>query len=184
MQSPVTEKNFVKVFILYLLWQVKTPLDFITVNDIVLQDGYVNYFDFAECFRELVADGHVIKQTDGDGRETYMITKKGINVAENLSDDIFSTIRDRSRKSALRLISFKERGAKLEYECEDIPDSCGGGYNVTCAVLETGKVVCSVTVRVDTKSRADVIKKYFYENPEAIYKGSLAVLSGDLNFLL
>lgn len=177
----VRDKNYVKVFILYLLWNINAPLDFGTINDIALQDGYVGYFDFAECFAELLDDGHV-EELKEDGRELYRITEKGINVAENLSDDIFSEIRDKSLKSALRLLSFRERHAELLYDCVDIPDAEGGGYGVTCEVREHGRVTFSVTVKVDTKKRAEAIRENFYERPEAIYKGMLAMLLGDVNY--
>lgn len=178
------DKNYVKVFVLYLLWNIDAPLEFETVNDIVTADGYVGYFDFAECFAELVDKGHVETLTGEGGETLYRITQKGINVAENLSGDIFSEIRERSLKSALRVISFRERRAELRYECVDVPDAEGGGYSVTCSVFEHGRPTCSLTVKVDSKERADAIRKNFHEHPEAIYRGALALLLGDMNFIL
>lgn len=182
MAAGFRDKNIVKIFILYLLWNIDTPLDFDTVNDIALQDGYVGYFDFAECFAELLDDGHVAKLSAEDGTDVYRITEKGINVAENLSEDLFAEIRDRSLKSALRLLSFRKRRAELKYTCEDVPDADGGGYSVTCEVREHGARSFQVTLWVDSKTRADEIKKNFYERPEAIYKGTFAVLTGDADF--
>lgn len=183
MTSNARDKNYIKIFILHLLWNINAPLDFGTINDIVLQDGYVGYFDFAECFTELTDDAHVAEIKGEDGIVRYIITEKGINVAENLSGDIFSEIRDRSLKSALRLLSFRERRAELRYDCADVPDAEGGGFSVTCEVREHGKRTFSVTIKVDSKSRADSIKRNFYERPEAIYKGTLALLLGDADFL-
>lgn len=184
MKSPVSDKNYVKVFILYLLRNIDMPLDFPTINDIALQDGYLGYFDFAECFAELLDDGHIAEiREDGASESKYMITEKGISVAESLSDDIFAEIRNRSLQSALRLLSFKERKAELKYACEEIPSECGGGYSVTCSVWEHGRATCSVTVKVDSLSRAEAIKKNFYERPEAIYRGTFALLTGDVNFI-
>ena len=176
------DKKYVKVFILYLLWNIDSPLDFGTVNDIEIQDGYVGYFDFADCFAELLEDGH-IEELHEDGKCLYRITEKGINVAENLSDDIFEEIRDKSLKSALRLLSFRERHAELVFDCVDVPDSEGGGYSVTCAVREHGRVTYSITVKADTKSRAEAMKRNFYEHPEAVYRGAVALLLGDVNYI-
>ena len=50
----LTDKFEIKIFILYLLKNIKEPLEFSTINDIVVQDGFVNYFDFAICFAELL----------------------------------------------------------------------------------------------------------------------------------
>ena len=46
----LTDKFEIKIFILFLLKNIKEPLEFSMINDIVIQDGYVNYFDFAICF--------------------------------------------------------------------------------------------------------------------------------------
>lgn len=183
MQSSARDKNYVKVFILHLLWNIDSPLTFETINDITIQDGYVGYFDFAQCFSELVDDGHVAETRGEDGERLYSITEKGINVAENLSDDIFADIRDRSLRRAMRLISFRNRRAELRYDCVDVPDSEGGGYSVTCEIIEHGRPTCSVTVKVDTKRRADTIRRNFYENPETIFRGTLALLLGDVNYI-
>lgn len=183
MNSTVRDKNYVKVFILYLLWNIDSPLDFGTINDIAIQDGYVGYFDFAQCFAELIDDGHVIETHGENGERLYSITEKGINVAENLSEDIFSEIRDKSLRSAMKLISFRKRRAELRYDCADVPDSEGGGYCVTCGIIEHGRPTCSITIKVDTKARADAIKRNFYENPETVFRGTLALLLGDVNYI-
>ncbi len=177
------DKNYVKVFILYLLWNIDRPLDFATINDIMIQDGYVGYFDFAESFAELLDDGNVSEECGEDGVERYRITEKGIHVAESLSGDIFFEIRDKSLKSALRLLSFKERRAEVSCVFGEIPMVEGGGYEVTCEVKEHGRKTCSITVRVDSKERAETIKSNFYEHPETVYKGALALLSGDVNLI-
>ncbi len=184
MRSPVKDKNYVKVFILYLLKNINRPLDYNTINDIALYDGYVGYFDFATCFSELLDDEHIEEIKGGEGKlDTYYITPKGISVAEHLSGDIFADIRDRSLKSALKLISFKERGAEVVYHCEDIPADEGGGYLVTCGIKEKKRDVCTITVKVDSKERADAIRANFNEKPEVIYKGAIALLSGDMNLI-
>ena len=59
MQAPLKEKNDIKIFILYLLKNLNYPLDFNTISDIVVQDEFVNYFDFAECFAELLDIGNI-----------------------------------------------------------------------------------------------------------------------------
>lgn len=181
MSSPVRDKNFVKVFVLYLLENIGYPLDYNTINDIVIQDGYVGYFDFAPCFAEMLEDGIVLEIKDEDGTCKYMASNKGSSIAENLSGDILSEIRDRSLKSALRLLSLKKRGAELHFSRED--DENGNGILVTCEVTEHGKTVYKTTLRVDSEARAEKIHENFIENPEVILRGTLALLSGDVNFI-
>ena len=98
MQAPLRDKNDIKIFILYLLKNLKYPLDFNTISDIVVQDEFVNYFDFAECFAELLDSGTIEQIRVGDVVETeaaigsngrpekkselYRITENGIDVVD------------------------------------------------------------------------------------------------------
>ena len=50
MSSPIGSKRNVKIFVLYLMENIDYPLDFTTLNDIVMQTDYVMYLDFAEGF--------------------------------------------------------------------------------------------------------------------------------------
>ena len=54
MASPIGSMRNVKIFVLYLLENINYPLDFVTINDIVMQTDYVMYLDFAEGFNEMV----------------------------------------------------------------------------------------------------------------------------------
>ena len=49
----LTEKSDIRIFILYLLMQVDSRIDFVTLHDIAVQDEFVNPFDFMEEFYEL-----------------------------------------------------------------------------------------------------------------------------------
>ena len=56
------EKKDIKTFILYLLMQIDRPVDIATLNDIVMQDDFVNQFEFMDALFELVASGAVAKE--------------------------------------------------------------------------------------------------------------------------
>ena len=57
MGSPIGSKNNVKIFVLYLLENINYPLDYCSINDIVMQTDYVMYLDFAEAFIEMLDGG-------------------------------------------------------------------------------------------------------------------------------
>ena len=42
MSSPIGSKNNVKIFVLYLLENINYPLDYCSINDIVMQTDYVS----------------------------------------------------------------------------------------------------------------------------------------------
>ena len=68
MSSPIGSKRNVKIFVLYLMENIDYPLDFTTLNDIVMQTDYVMYLDFAEGFHEML-DAGLIFEFEEDGQK-------------------------------------------------------------------------------------------------------------------
>lgn len=182
MQTRLKDKNDIKIFILYLLKNVGYALDFPNINDIVVQDGIVNYFDFAECFAELIDAGNICEQTPADGSETlYSLTEQGMKVCESLQSDLMPMIREKSLKSALRLLSFKKRGSISKCSISTLPD---GKYIFSCKVIEEHKEILDLSLVVDNKKMLDKMMYNFDQRPETVYKGLISVLTGEINYLL
>ena len=106
MGSAIGSVQNVKIFVLYLMENINYPLDFVTINDIVMQTDYVMYLDFAVAFNEML-DGDLIVKTMEDGEEKYSVTEKGKYVARELKSDLLSSILDQSLARALRYLNFK-----------------------------------------------------------------------------
>ena len=169
----------VKIFVLYLMENINYPLDFVTINDIVMQTDYVMYLDFAEAFTEML-DGELILGVEDGGETLYVVTEKGKMVARELKSDLLPSILDRSLSAALRYLNFKKRGITAKCTVEPTED---GRFAVMCLFTENKVEIFSQTVVVDTKDRAERMKTNFYERPEAIYRGVLALLAGNVNYL-
>ena len=179
MASGIGGKRDVKIFILYLMENINYPLDFLSINDIVMQTDYVMYLDFAVAFNEML-DGGLIEKIIDDGEEKYVVTEKGRYVARELKSDLLSSILDQSLANALRYLNFKKRGIVPKCAIEKTDD---GRYNVICSFTEKKVCIFSQTLSVDTLDRAERMKKNFYERPEAIYRGAVALMAGDVNYL-
>ncbi|MBQ7384284.1 MAG: DUF4364 family protein [Clostridia bacterium] len=179
MASPIGSTRNVKIFVLYLLENINYPLDFITINDIVMQTDYVMYLDFAEGFGEML-DGGLIESVEVNGETLYVVTEKGKCVARELNGDILSTILDQSLARALRYLDFKKRGITPKCEIKAVD---GGKYEISCSFTENGKMIFFQSLTVDTLDRAQRMKNNFYERPEAIYRGVLALMAGNVNYL-
>ncbi len=180
MGSVIGSKQNVKIFVLYLMENVGRPLDFVTLNDIVMQTDYVMYLDFAESFYKMLDDGLVERVENATESETYQITDKGRVVAESLHSDILSSILDKSLAAALNYLDFKSRG--IEAKCSSARRE-DGRYDFTCSLTERGEVIYSTTLVVDSANRAERLKENFRERPEVIYRGVHALLAGNMNFL-
>ncbi|MBE6550249.1 MAG: DUF4364 family protein [Ruminococcaceae bacterium] len=181
MYSPIGSKKNVKIFVLYLMANINYPLDFITLNDIVMQTDYVMYLDLAEGFHEMVDDSLIaIVGENSDGDKLYAVTDRGQIVASELKSDILDSILDQSLASALRYLDFKRRGVKTEATTERLPD---GKCIFRCSFKEKDVVLFKSEIIVDSVNRAERMKQNFNERPEAIYRGINALFAGNVNFL-
>ena len=178
MGSVIGSQQNVKIFVLYLMENVGQPLDFVTLNDIVMQTDYIMYLDFAEAFHKMLDDG-LIARAEGE-EEAYVTTAKGRTVAETLHSDILSSILDKSLSAAFRYLDFKRRGIETKCTFERRED---GRYDFTCSLVEKGEVLFTTSLVVDSADRAKRIKENFQERPEVIYRGMYALLAGNMNFL-
>ena len=181
MSSPLGHKQNVTVFVLYLMQNVGYPMDFATVNDIVMQTDYVAYLDFAESFSRMEDGGLIEKVGINDkGEPTYAVTPKGRTVVESLHSEILPSILEESVTCALRHLNFSRRGVKTS--CRITPNPLGG-FDFTCALSEGETTLLSITLWADTVERARRMETQFRRNPENTYRATLALMSGNVNYL-
>ena len=183
MASPIGSKREIKIFVLYLMDNIHYPLNFSTINDIVMQTDYVAYLDFAESFHELLDGGLVAPVADRvPGEEDrYAVTDKGRAVAEQLHGDIAEVILEKSLSWAYRYLDFSRRGVEVKTDATPIAD---GRASVTFRLVENRKDIFSLTLQVESMARAEKMRERFRDRPEVIYRGVNALLSGTVDFLL
>ena len=191
MPAPLHDKNEIKIFTLFLLDKIGYPLDYNTIASIVVQDGVVRYFDFADCFFQLLDAGHICRADAADPQLTldgtdeseqeaqYAITETGRQVAQVLGENLMIRVREQGLRSALRHLSLQKMGAVIDQTYE----SAGDGYLYHCSIKDGNGEVLSVNVRLDNKRQLDRVLKNYADRPEVIYRGILALLSGDVNYI-
>ena len=176
----LTDKFEIKIFILFLLKNIKEPLEFSMINDIVIQDGYVNYFDFAICFAELLENGQILEQKrKEDSHPVYVIPPAGEEAVSNVQMKLFTTVREKALRSALRLLAFYKTGNRISSDLEELPN----GYMLSCKIEDKDKVLMNLQVFLTEKYYADKLRKNFDDRAENVYKGVLSLLSGDVNYI-
>lgn len=173
----LTDKFEIKIFILYLLKNIKEPLEFSTINDIVVQDGFVNYFDFAICFAELL-ESNQITELKGD-KTLYVISAAGTEAVESVEDKIFVSVKEKALRSALRLLAFNRSGSRTRSRVEKAEK----GYKLICSIEDSEKNLLHVEVFLTDANYAEKLRINYDERAEIIYKGVLSLLSGEVNFL-
>ncbi len=169
----------VKVFILYLMNKVDSPLEYTTVNDIVLQDEFVNYFDFALCFSELLDAGQVEEVgSDGDVK-LYKVSESGKESLESYESSLLSVIRDHASKSVRRFMAYKREGRRAVSTITE----CGEGYMLKCEIYDRTKKLFSAEVYIPELEEAKKSKKNFDDREDVILKGVQALIAGKVNYI-
>ncbi len=175
----LTEKNEIKIFILFLMNSVNYPLTYDEISEIVVYDNFVVFSDFVECFSDLLNSNMISEVKTEEGNLSYEVSPSGKTVAVSLQDSIVQYIRDKAYKSALRILSFKKKNATVN--C--VISVEGNSYIVSCDVRENGELLMHVDLSADTLETAEKMKKNFYERPEVIFKVISALLSGEVDYL-
>ena len=179
--SPIGSMNNVKIFVLYLMHNVGYPLNFVTINDIVMQTDYIMYLDFAVAFHEML-DGGLIKEDgkDDHGDTLYSVTDKGMIVAEQLRCDLLPSILDQSLTCALRYLDLQRRHVVVDCTSQRLSDKT---YDVTFYLREKDKTILTATINVDSEYRSRQMRENFRDRPDVIYRGLIALLTGKVDYL-
>lgn len=179
MPRQLKEKTDIKLFILEMLKQINIPVDLVTLNSIVIQDGFVNGFDFMDCFYELSSSDCIEKILDEE-KEKYKITDIGIRVCAGIDSPIVTTIKAHATRSALLLLSFQNRKVKTSSSIKTLNN---GKYLLSCVANDEKGEIMNISLTFDNYNKADLFKDNYDKQPEFIYRGLLGLLSGDVNYL-
>lgn len=179
MASKIGGKRDVKIFVLFLMENINYPLDYISINDIVMQTDYVMYLDFVEAFDEML-EADLIEYFEHEGEKYYSVTRKGSIVARELKSDILSVLLDQSLEMAFRYLDFKKRGVEARCEYRQRPDQ---KFDLVCMLFEKQEKIFETTIVVDSLNRVERMRRRYMERPEVIYRGVVALLSGKMQFL-
>lgn len=165
----------IKILICYLLKSVNRPLSFNNLNEILQHDGLCNYFGFASALHELLVSGHVdLKKQDNE--DLYKTTSLGVETAKLFERRLPASVREKAVNAAVRLLARIKRESENRVEIEK---NASSGFYVTCNVLDMGDTLMSVKLLVADQAQAQAVKSRFQASPETVYKGMLALMTGD-----
>lgn len=161
----------IKILVCYMLLGAGEPMPRQAVLEIISGNGMANFFETGSAIDELIRLGHVTESDDG----RLTLADTGRQVADTLSGMIPYTLRERSVKSALQLLTRIRRERENTVTIEKLSH----GYNVTCSIDDGEHPLLSFTLRVADDLQAQMIRENFLNDPVLLYRSLLAILSGD-----
>ena len=160
----------IKILICYMLLGVGEPMERQMVTELIAGNGMANFFETAAAVDELARQGHL---TEKEGR--ISLTATGRQVGDTLAGMIPYTLRERSVKAALQLLTRIRREQENTVELEKLDH----GYRVTCTIQDSASPLMSVSLRVADDMQAGLIRENFLDDPTLLYRSLLAILTGD-----
>lgn len=160
----------IKILICYMLLGVGEPMERQMVTELIAGTGMANFFETAAAVDELARQGHL---TEEEGR--ISLTETGRQVGDTLAGMIPYTLRERSVKAALQLLTRIRREQENTVELEKLDH----GYRVTCTIQDSASPLMSVSLRVADDMQAGLIRENFLDDPTLLYRSLLAILTGD-----
>ena len=169
----------IKVFLLFILDNLGYALEHETILEIVEENTGVMSLDYAECLRELVRSGHLLFEDFGE-EKYYMISDKGRLVSSELYDTLDKGFRERSLRLAAKRVSLIESGAGTR---ASITETSNKRYRVTLEAFDRFGELMSISVTVNSRREAEVIKQNFEAKPDGVYRGVLFSVTGRMEFI-
>ncbi|MBQ9545468.1 MAG: DUF4364 family protein [Clostridia bacterium] len=170
----INDDYTIKVIILYLLRELGRPLSFSALSEIIIYDGKVNYFVFASCLVDLADRGMVDRNND-----VYSINALGLELLGEVEDGLLDSVKTRMLRSAARVFAFNRSGSVITSDIVPKND----GYDLLCTIKDNKYDLVELKLYVDTKEEAEFLKSHFDDNAEIVYRGILALLSGEVKLL-
>lgn len=176
--SPLNSITDLKVFLLFLLDNIRYPVEHSTLLNIIAENTDDYSLDYEQCLLELVNSSHLLFD-EFDGEKYYMISDKGRLVSAELYESLDPELRERSLRSANKHVTLKEDGARIEAKIEETPNK---RFKVVLGSYDKDGELINISVVVSTRAEAELIKKNFESRPGSIYRGVLFSLTGKLEF--
>ena len=168
-----------KVFLLFLLDNIRYPIGRETVLSIIEENTDDISLDYEQCLGELVDSGHLLFD-EIEGERYYMISDKGRAVASELYDNLDAGFRERSLRSAIRHLSLSKSEASIKAYVEKTES---GRYRVTLEAFDRYGELMKTSLAVNSLAEAEQIKRNFESKPDGVYRGVLFSATGRIEYL-
>ena len=171
--APNTEVE-VKMLLCYTLWRLGQPISFDQLYRGLSEHSLVNYFELTYVLEKLQASGHL--STGEQTPAAYTTTSLGNEAGKEFEKNLPLTVREKALDACARAIAQDKRLAQVQIT--KTPRQ-GGGFTMEFALpSEAGQLLC-VQVYAPTNQECERMRRNFLNAPLSVYKGMVALLTGD-----
>ncbi len=167
----LTTTTEIRILLCWLAAHSKTPVTFQELEDALVGESLVNYFELAAALGSLCDIG-LLREEDGG----YTALPAGVEVARTLERDVPRSVRD----TAERALTRGRRMARLraQHPVRIVPAKGASGFLVEGALRDIGSDVFTFSLYVPDEASAHTVCERFVENGDTIYSMMLSELTG------
>lgn len=160
------------ILICYLMKKIDKPINTEHLYDILIATGLANYFYYQDSIAFLLENGHIKKQTDEAGNESYILMPKGEICARELKKYAPKSYRDDLVLAALKYFARMKTEQEVSIAYTEADDGCY--VNVVCKDVKND--LMELRLYAPDKKQARLIGENIMLNPAAIYSGIIELI--------
>ena len=166
----IHEKLDIKILILFVLRRLPLETSAEALAELVLCDGGIGYFDFADCLSQLVASG----QVEEPAPNHYRIAERGARNADILEDSLPFSVRARAERGIAPVAAAMRRDAMIKTSHRMNKDGCW----VELSMSDGFGDIINLRLLCAGESQATILEKNFRAGAEDFYNHVIERLSG------
>lgn len=165
----LNDSTQIRILLCYLLKQVGTPLTRAEIENALLGEELVNYFELSDALDKMCQLGHLKVENDA-----YRVTGTGAELAATLQTDLPRTVREAAVNAVLAAQQYKRRQAQHKTRLTRLAD----GWQVRCAIEDLGEEVFTFSLYLPDELSARAVQEKFINEGDVIFRHMLALLTG------
>lgn len=172
--SPTSEME-IKMLLCYILSNQPESMSFSQLYEAVTEDGLINYFELIRLLEELVRLEHLSIHREEGLPDRYTATQLGQQASREFERNLPFSVRERALGASQRVMERHRRLTEVQMtETEE-----GDGIRLELSIPDGEGELLSLKVYAPTREECDEMKRQFLNAPLTIYKGVMALLTGD-----
>ena len=168
----LTDSTEIRLLLCYLVKNAG-PISRTEIENALLEEELVNYFEIGSCLDDITRQG-LVTLTDG----CYSITEKGHKVAQELAYDLPRSVREKAVAAVLRSQNWARKEAEYSAHITEKPD---GHCSIRCTIRALDRELFCLDIGTPDRMSADLIKKQFILKDNEIYQLLITKLTEETN---
>ena len=160
LQTPLN----IKLYVLYILHQLRKPIPFAELGEIVMCEDAVDYFEFADAAMGLKDTGHML-ENEINGTLCYSITPKGVSLVDVAERSLPYSVKMAAQRAVFNVVARLQREASIHTETVQRDNN----LYVHCSLEDPYCTILSMELMVVTPQQASLLERHFREHAEKIY---------------